>query len=43
MDNYITGTNHTYSTIIYKGNGQKKKTDLIKKLKKQATANTIDG
>ena len=33
----------TYSIIIYKGNGQKKKTDLIKKLKKQATDNTIDG
>ena len=32
-----------YSIIIYKGNGQKKKTDLISKLKKQRTANTIDG
>ncbi len=32
-----------YSTIVYKGNGPKKKTDLISKLKKQAMANTIDG
>ena len=32
-----------YSIIIYKGNGQKKKTDLINKLKKQTTDNTIDG
>ncbi len=32
-----------YSIIIYKGNGQKKKTELISKLKKQAMANTIDG
>ena len=32
-----------YSVIIYKGNGQKKKTELISKLKKQAMANTIDG
>ncbi len=32
-----------YSIIIYKGNGQTKKTDLIKKLKRQAMANTIDG
>ena len=33
----------TSSIIIYKGNGQKKKTDLINKLKKQTTDNTIDG
>ena len=32
-----------YSIIIYKGNGQKKKTDLVNKLKKQAMANTLDG
>ena len=32
-----------YSIIIYKGNGQKKNTDLINKLKKQTTDNTIDG
>ena len=32
-----------YSIIIYKGNGQTKKTDLIKKLKKQAATNDIDG
>ncbi len=32
-----------FSIIIYKGNGQMKKTDLVNKLKKQATANNIDG
>ncbi len=32
-----------YSIIIYKGNGRTKKVDLINKLKKQATDNTIDG
>ena len=32
-----------YSVIIYKGNGQKKKVDLINMFKKQAIANSVDG